>query len=167
MRLVPHDQNTGGFFVCVLEKEANLRSSEQSSAAAKRAASPSTPEIAREGKKVKSDPGAEAVDASLNLDQHEEVPVKEESVDTDKKEEAGKKEKRDWSYREDPFSFVDPEHAEVQLIWYVFLGSCRGMAESTVNGFKRKIVSLGVIFWSEMIEGSLFGLYTSPTPFSR
>jgi multisite-specific tRNA:(cytosine-C5)-methyltransferase len=107
MRLLPHDQNTGGFFVCVLEKVLfNGKPESDAVKAAKRAASPSTPEGAREGKKVKSD------EAEPDAEDPEAVPV--EAV-----AEAGSvmKEKKDWSYREDPFSYVDSANPELESIW--------------------------------------------------
>lgn len=109
MRLLPHDQNTGGFFVCVLEKVIYGTDAEKSNAG-KRAASPSTPEGGREVKKVK----AEETEAVPEADEEADEPADAEGEKA--AEGAGKKEKKDWSYREDPFSYVDPSSPELQSI---------------------------------------------------
>lgn len=142
MRLLPHDQNTGGFFVCVLEKAmpvetaakaaktaaskpAEAKDVESATNATKRAATPSTPEGARESKKAKAE--GDAVEGEAAQVEGEAVAdgdsVKAEIVDADGdvaepivEEAATKKEKKDWSYKEDPFSYVDPAHAELDAI---------------------------------------------------
>ena len=120
MRLLPHDQDTGGFFVCVFQK-ANSKAvptfssvapvelipvptldgvtvaDETGSSSLKRAASPSAvAETAPETKRVKPETtGAKAAPGNQ------------------------KKPKRDQTFKEDPFSFVDPKHDEVQSIVWV------------------------------------------------
>ncbi|KAK4686597.1 hypothetical protein P7C73_g3530, partial [Tremellales sp. Uapishka_1] len=112
LRLLPHDQDTGGFFVCVLEKAGPRSSSssatpnppkpdptpvvidevviadEAGSSTLKRAASPSTPEAGVEKKK------------SRTME--------------------NKKQQRDLGFKEDPYSFVDGSDEEIQKIvdWF-------------------------------------------------
>ncbi len=106
MRLVPHDQDTGGFFVCVLQKAGHTSDNdpatepaielppvlsldevvvadESGASSLKRAASPSAGASSSEAKRTKQEP---------------------------------KKPKRDLGFKEDPYSFVDPSHAEVRSI---------------------------------------------------
>lgn len=117
MRLLPHDQDTGGFFVCVLEKKETAADTlskeptpavelpevaplddvvvadETGSSSLKRAASPSgVADAEPEVKKAKSGPSKAALAKQA------------------------KKQKRDTSFKEDAFSFVDPGHAEIKSI---------------------------------------------------
>lgn len=112
MRLFPHDQDTGGFFVCVLERAG------------------SAPEAAETTEHVPSPPPVEeapALDAVV-ADETGTTTLKRElspsaasgpetvkkSKQDQKKQE--KKMKRDPSWKEDPFSFVDVNHKEVGTI---------------------------------------------------
>ncbi|ORX34458.1 S-adenosyl-L-methionine-dependent methyltransferase [Kockovaella imperatae] len=112
LRLVPHDQDTGGFFVCVIEKigaaetePANVELSVPpplddvvvadetgTSTSAKRAGSPSIEEGS--SKRSKSEPEASG----------------------SKSQAQSKRQKRDIGFREEPFSYVDPDHAEIKSI---------------------------------------------------
>lgn len=154
MRLVPHDQNTGGFFVCVLEKDSNgsaeastsmldivlARQQKQASASTastvqtttgaskgeKRAASPSALED-QEGKKVKLGGGEDGVTVSESADGQAGAADRqgqEDGVDSStaavsvkpQQVKQPKKEKANWGYKEDPYVFVDPAHAEIESL---------------------------------------------------
>jgi len=115
LRLVPQDQNTGGFFVCVFEKAGDAKTEapstelppvpsaeditvadETGSSTLKREASPSGIEDAeREAKRSKPAEG----------EQKKAGP----SITT-------KKKRPDPMFKEDAYSFVDPNHAEVNSI---------------------------------------------------
>lgn len=112
LRLLPHDQNTGGFYVCVLEKKAAPEAPAANATKVEKVdiASLPTPDevIAIDEKgslplKRAASPSAEAAAAPKKL-----------------RSEATKKEKRDLQFREDPFSFVDPTHAEIDVLkeWF-------------------------------------------------
>jgi multisite-specific tRNA:(cytosine-C5)-methyltransferase len=109
MRLLPHDQNTGGFFVCVLEKEA----APAETSSTKRAASPSTLEGAPDGKKTRADETEVAIDETAVVASE----PKDAAGEVTEPVVAAKKEKKDWSYKEDPFSFVDAANPELDSIW--------------------------------------------------
>lgn len=121
LRLLPHDQNTGGFFVCVLEKKAE----------------PTPVAAGTERVKIDELPQPDSVEAidekgATSLKRHASDDA-DDAASSSKKVKtatgAKKKEKRDLSFREDPFSFVDPEHDEVKLIsaWF-------GLSESFPRG---------------------------------
>ena len=115
MRLVPQDQDTGGFFVCVFEKATDAKTEapatelppvpaaaditvadETGSSTLKREASPSGIEDAeRETKRTKPTEG----------EQKKPGP----SITT-------KKKRPDPMFKEDAYSFVDSDHAEVNSI---------------------------------------------------
>ena len=98
LRLLPHDQDTGGFFVCVLTKAGQSEPepvAESSSSAAKRMASPNGGSEAKRPKHGETN-GHGAPDAPVAA--------------------PAKKFKRDLSFKEDPFSFVDPAQPEIQSI---------------------------------------------------
>ncbi|ODN90270.1 multisite-specific tRNA:(cytosine-C5)-methyltransferase [Cryptococcus wingfieldii CBS 7118] len=105
MRLLPHDQNTGGFFVAVIERAAGASSgSAAASTSLKREASPSLQQA--DTKRPRED--APVADAP--------APATAAAVEEKKKEAPAKKEKRDVTFKEDPYSYVDPEHDEVKAI---------------------------------------------------
>jgi multisite-specific tRNA:(cytosine-C5)-methyltransferase len=128
MRLVPHDQDTGGFFVCVLEKLVDapegeavaelppvpalddvIMADEKGASTLKRSASPSGIEGAEsEAKRVKAEGEAEPAEESAKT---EAAPEKKAGPSR-----TPKKVKKDASFKEDPYSFVDPNHEEVQSI---------------------------------------------------
>lgn len=105
LRLLPHDQDTGGFYVCVIERAAASEATESTDAAVaqKRAVSPSAPEgpeqAAKKAKVEEAAPGdAAMVEAPRKATAHAE----------------GKKKKKgtDHIFKEDPFFYVksdDPE----------------------------------------------------------
>ncbi|WVR04516.1 hypothetical protein IAU60_001520 [Kwoniella sp. DSM 27419] len=108
MRLLPHDQNTGGFFVCVLQK-ADTESIEEASASTSLKRSATSPAPSAESKRAREkSPEKEA----------SELPATAENTEAAGEQSAKpeKKEKRDLSFREDPLSYVDPEHAEVKSL---------------------------------------------------
>lgn len=141
MRLYPHDQNTGGFFVCVLERsgkplesigttdpvpapppaerapavEAEVVASvdESGTSSLKRAAppspSPNEPVAETESKKPKQERAAEA-ESEVKPEQ------KEKSQPQPQPQPKGKKTRRDIGFKEDPFSYVDPDHVEVNSL---------------------------------------------------
>ncbi|WVO13356.1 hypothetical protein L204_100971 [Cryptococcus depauperatus] len=103
MRLLPHDQNTGGFFVAVLEKSSNP------SVGTKRQASP-TKEVESKRPRDKSPESQSVVATAEALTKGETNGHKVEGKAIQKKE------KRDNTFKEDPYSYVDPEHEEVKAI---------------------------------------------------
>lgn len=106
MRLLPHDQDTGGFFVAVLERAGASQSS-----SLKRQASPVEKEAEIKRAREKSPAPAE-----LAEDEAEAAPAVAKSEDKAEKPVTTKKEKRDNSFKEDPYSYVDPSRAEVKAI---------------------------------------------------
>nr|XP_031858166.1 uncharacterized protein CI109_006408 [Kwoniella shandongensis]KAA5525238.1 hypothetical protein CI109_006408 [Kwoniella shandongensis] len=114
LRLLPHDQNTGGFFVCVLEKRASKNSAPAtteeptSSSSLKRPASPAAPQAAETKRAREKSPVAES---SSGVATPAEVSTPATTASG-----PAKKEKRDLSFKEDPYSYVDPEHAEIKSI---------------------------------------------------
>lgn len=111
LRLLPHDQDTGGFYVCVLERAAAPAASGTDAAPAqqqKRAVSPSAPEGPEQGaaKKVKVDPAPVGEDVAF-VEQAEKPVVPEETKGRPKK-----KKGTEHIFKEDPFFYVkadDPE----------------------------------------------------------
>lgn len=139
LRLVPHDQNTGGFFVCVLSKgedaiieepAADLPevppmedvevADEGGSSRLKRSGTPSGLEGSESGTKRAKVDGADDAD-------EEQTPGDAAKTEETVASAAGKKAapvkqkrvKRDLSFREDPYSFIQPDHVEVGKISYV------------------------------------------------
>lgn len=102
MRLLPHDQDTGGFFVAVLERAGASQSS-----SLKRQASPVEGEAEIKRAREKSPAPAELAEAAAAVAKSEDKA--EKPVTT-------KKEKRDNSFKEDPYSYVDSSRAEVKAI---------------------------------------------------
>jgi len=109
MRLLPHDQDTGGFFVCVLQK-AGL-ATEAPSVPVSPTKIPATPLL--DDVTVADDSGS----SSLKRTASPSTPAESSGVKKPKQE--SKKQKRDLGFREDPYSFVDPKHEEVQSITWV------------------------------------------------
>lgn len=144
LRLLPHDQNTGGFFVCVLQKKgtseptvvpaSSLVKREQKSKfeepkpAAAPAAAPAAEAAAAEPM-AEDKPDVAAADAAA---EPAAVPAKRELSPSAEESEAkklksdaplapqDKKAKRDLQFREDPFGFVDPSHPELETVkkWF-------------------------------------------------
>jgi multisite-specific tRNA:(cytosine-C5)-methyltransferase len=137
---VPQDQNTGGFFVCVLEKASDAVIEEPSealpeipplvdvavadetgSSRLKRAATPTGIEGQElETKRSKSDAAetemqieavADPEEAMTNGVEVQSKPKQQKNAGSSKK-----KEKRDLSFREDPYSYVRADHEEVDKI---------------------------------------------------
>lgn len=106
MRLLPHDQDTGGFFVAVLERAGASQSS-----SLKRQASPVEGEAEIKRAREKSPAPAELAEAEA-----EAAPAVAKSEDKAEKPVTTKKEKRDNSFKEDPYSYVDSSRAEVKAI---------------------------------------------------
>lgn len=100
MRLFPHDQNTGGFFVCVLEK-----------------ASPSSSAVSN-GAGVSSSTVLPQAESSASTSAKRELSPSGSPAPESKKAKSAppKKFKRDLGFKEEPFSFVDPEHEEIKSI---------------------------------------------------
>lgn len=127
MRLVPHDQNTGGFFVCVLEKAALPLRNQATGSGNKRALSPSA-DADREAKKEKvSTPTDEILEAAASdvPEPEAEQPTPDVSIPATPAVDATSaipsasnkfKRRHDGSYREDPFAYASPEDTEVQSI---------------------------------------------------
>ena len=111
MRLFPHDQDTGGFFVCVLEKT-------------KTAPAEPVPAPAPIDEKPVIDDAVVADEAGSSTLKRELSPSAAEGPEDVKKvkkelKKEEKKKRRDPSWKEDPFSYVDPDHQEVKAITYV------------------------------------------------
>nr|XP_019005307.1 multisite-specific tRNA:(cytosine-C5)-methyltransferase [Kwoniella mangroviensis CBS 8507]OCF68768.1 multisite-specific tRNA:(cytosine-C5)-methyltransferase [Kwoniella mangroviensis CBS 8507] len=106
MRLLPHDQNTGGFFVCVLKKKGSPEAEPASSSLKRPASSPPPTSDTKRAREKSPEPGSST--AAIPA---ETTPVPSTTVKPEEK-----KEKRDLTFREDPLSYVDPEHAEVKSI---------------------------------------------------
>jgi multisite-specific tRNA:(cytosine-C5)-methyltransferase len=149
MRLYPHDQDTGGFFVCVLEKagkplqslgttepvpappaaesippvEAAAIADENGTSTLKRPA-PSSPSPTIEGSESKKAKQEDATPFAPEPEIAEPVTAKPTSAPAELSEAKkttpappkGKKQRRDVGFKEDPFSYVDPQHKEVQTI---------------------------------------------------
>ena len=120
LRLLPHDQNTGGFYVCVLQKADNATTTSSTHT--------STPTAGSAGTKRALSPSAEERDASAAKKERPSTPAEDASststpaavsapavpnAGTDKDD---KKKKQDWSYREDPFSYAPESDPELQSI---------------------------------------------------
>lgn len=110
MRLLPHDQDTGGFFVAVLERAGASQSS-----SLKRQASPVEGEAEIKRAREKSPAPAELAEAEAEA-AAEAAPAVAKSEDKAEKPVTIKKEKRDNSFKEDPYSYVDSSRAEVKAI---------------------------------------------------
>lgn len=108
LRLLPHDQDTGGFYVCVIERAPASDAVPEVVPAQKRAVSPSAPEGPEQGaaKKVKVDDGSAAVEDVAFVEAEKPV-VQEENKGRPKK-----KKGTEHIFKEDPFFYVkadDPE----------------------------------------------------------
>lgn len=124
---MPHDQNTGGFFVCVLQKAGSPEDEPE--------LVPDFPigEAAQAGKtdektQEKADAPAQAeqteqaAEGSNGLKRRAMSPTAEANLA--KKLKAGpvaRRQRRDPHFKEDPFSFVDPDHEEIKRISSVSL----------------------------------------------
>lgn len=89
IRVYPHQQNTGGFFITVIEKVGS-----DSVETAKRATTEEVADEAAVDKKQKTEDGASAAPSA---------PVKKEKLPRDANEE--------------PFVFLDPKHPELEKCW--------------------------------------------------
>ncbi|KAK8846869.1 hypothetical protein IAR55_005959 [Kwoniella newhampshirensis] len=113
MRLLPHDQNTGGFFVCVLEKRGSKSSApsttaeDAASSSLKRPASPAAQ--GSETKRARENSPAAGSSSGVATPAEASTPATTASG-------PAKKEKRDLSFKEDPYSYVDPENEEIKTI---------------------------------------------------
>lgn len=121
LRLLPHDQDTGGFFVCVLERvEKGVigKAVEAVTAGIKRAISPSAPQGTGEtdetNKKIKLDTkeAAAAVDPSTPDETSGEVAEEDKVMKPPKAE--LKQGKSDPFFKEDAFFFINPEDPELK-----------------------------------------------------
>jgi multisite-specific tRNA:(cytosine-C5)-methyltransferase len=117
MRLFPQDQNTGGFFVCVLEKAGSVKVEAETT---EPVPSPPAPEEIPviEDAVIADETGTSTLKRAVSPS----AEVGPETVKKTKQEEKKEaKKKRDPAWREDPFSYVDVSHKEVGLIVYVVL----------------------------------------------
>lgn len=102
--MLPHDQDTGGFYVCVIERAAAPETAD-TAVTQKRAVSPSAPEGPEQGtKKAKVDDAAPAQDAVMV-----EAPRKATAHAEGKKKKKG----TDHIFKEDPFFYVKPDDPEL------------------------------------------------------
>jgi len=120
MRLFPQDQNTGGFFVCVLEKAGTSEvKAETTEPVPSPPASDEIPVI--DNAVVADETGTSTlkrgISPSAEVGPEAVKKTKQEEKKEAKKEE--KRKRRDPAWREDPFSYVDVSHKEVSTIVYV------------------------------------------------
>lgn len=106
MRLLPHDQNTGGFFVCILEKLGRpSEPSEMTSTAT------NLPPVQPLDNVMIAD---ESGSSSLKRAAAPSMPTTDSATKRPKTEQ--RKPKRDLGFKEDPYSFLDPSNPELQSI---------------------------------------------------
>ncbi|WVQ84199.1 hypothetical protein IAT38_006350 [Cryptococcus sp. DSM 104549] len=113
MRLLPHDQNTGGFFVAVLEKAGPKNAGDSTAASLKRPLSSPPPESSDAKRAREASPSRAEAEAA------EEEAAKAVVAEMERQAAAAKptkKERRDLSFKEDPYTYVNPEHPEVKSI---------------------------------------------------
>lgn len=108
MRLFPHDQDTGGFFVCVLEKAASAPTEPVP------APEPVEEKPVVEDAVVADETGTSTLKRELSPSAAD-GPEEAKKIKKETKQEA-KKKRRDPSWKEDPFSYVDVDHQEVKAI---------------------------------------------------
>ena len=104
MRLLPQDQNTGGFFVCVL-----LKAGEPAGGSPTFALPVELPSVPRLDNVMVADESG-----SSSLKRAPSPSTTAEGSESKKPKQELKKPKRDLGFKEDPYSFVNPSHAEVQ-----------------------------------------------------
>ncbi|KAJ9113207.1 hypothetical protein QFC22_006046 [Naganishia vaughanmartiniae] len=134
LRLLPHDQDTGGFYVCVIERAAAPSSGGDESK--KRAVSPSAPGGPEENgapKKAKVEaeaPGAVSSDVAfaeeptVAVTPVETKPVVATVAETKPVQQGKKKKGTEHIFKEDPFFYVQPNDPElVSCIEYFGLSS--------------------------------------------
>jgi multisite-specific tRNA:(cytosine-C5)-methyltransferase len=122
-RIYPHLQNTGGFFVAVLERSPSVAIPIPGKQPPKRSASEAQGTPDREGEFHLSPPERVAKRPRLNHPE-EDITVDTEMTDAeiienDAHEEPPKtaveeKQSKGWIYKEDPYTYVDPTHPNVQ-----------------------------------------------------
>jgi len=117
MRLLPHDQDTGGFFVCVLEKQA---SSNGYSSVPEPITDDPTSNAETAEKPVDADTEPSTSTSSLKRQASHTPPVEAMKVEKKPRQEAttmiNKREKRDLGFKEDPFGFVAEDNEDVTTI---------------------------------------------------
>lgn len=120
MRLYPHDQNTGGFFVCVLQKAGTPPATSGTTEPVP--APPPAEEILPVEDAVVAD---ETGTSSLKRAAPSPPPESAEAIEAKKPRQQppqGRKQRRDIGFKEEPFSYVDSGHKEVQSLVYVRRG---------------------------------------------
>lgn len=169
MRLFPQDQNTGGFFVCVLEKAGNAEVKAETT-------EPVPPPPALDDEPVVEDAVVadengtstlkRGISPSADAGPEAVKKTKQEEKKDAKKEE--KRKKRDPSWKEDPFSYVDVDHKEVGLIVYVSPSNLvNTLADMTAIGSSYKTLSARTTSWSVMTMENLSVPYISQMRSSR
>lgn len=104
MRILPHHQDTGGFFVAVLEKVASLPWESESSTSNKNIQN-------LDDNKVTDGINLEEEAASQDV---KVLESKKRTLEEEKKSrEPQKKRRRDFSYKEDPFVFFKDDTEDV------------------------------------------------------
>lgn len=119
LRLVPHDQNTGGFFVCVLQKAEELDEEEQIASTEAEPTSETVPATTKGQLDTTSAETSAAQEPETGNSLKRAAPSSPAGPSAESKPKAGppaKRQRRDATFKEDPFSFVDPEHEEVKRI---------------------------------------------------
>lgn len=169
MRLFPQDQNTGGFFVCVLEKAGNAEVKAETT-------EPVPPPPALDDEPVVEDAVVadengtstlkRGISPSADAGPEAVKKTKQEEKKDAKKEE--KRKKRDPSWKEDPFSYVDVDHKEVGLIVYVSPSNLADTpADMAAIGSSYKTPSARTTSWSVMTMENLSVPYISQMRSSR
>jgi multisite-specific tRNA:(cytosine-C5)-methyltransferase len=110
--LLPHDQDTGGFFVCVLERipkgSSNKEEGLASASGIKRAISPSATDGGESSKKAK------IAEASNSPAPEERIKIGDEEINLPAPKGELKQGRADPQFKEDAFFFINPQDPELQ-----------------------------------------------------
>lgn len=110
--MLPHDQDTGGFFVCVLERipkgSNNKEEGLASASGIKRAISPSATDGGESSKKAKIE------EASNSPAPEERIKIGDEEINLPAPKGELKQGRADPQFKEDAFFFINPQDPELQ-----------------------------------------------------
>lgn len=126
IRVYPHTQDTGGFFIVAFEKDKEVeeesdkkRTAEDETRDSKRAKVEEIAEDVIEGAKETAADAKEAVEGAVSdvkeAFENAVAPAKTETAE--EAEEPVKPKKMPYDANEEPFVFLDPNHAELQKCW--------------------------------------------------
>lgn len=121
LRLLPHDQDTGGFYVCVIERApASAPAGDESKKRAVSPSAPGGPEESGTSKKAKVEADAQgSVSTDVAFVEEPAVAAETQSaalppVAVTKPAQEGKKKKgTEHIFKEDPFFYVQPDDPEL------------------------------------------------------